>query len=311
MLVSWVLSILSHATAVLLLYQYPELLQDGIHIWVQRPAPPRSPMQVQKWRNLASISTKMEMPPLEEIKKNLYDWNRAKVTEGTHLPIHINLPPSIVEDVSAPVPKPQPSTHSSPANPSTPVAGTAAAGITVTATPDALRTEPAPAKKAAAASPPDTAPKQIPKGINEPPAASANLTASSGSGNANQAGSQSPGKKDTKDPAQQIRAQGPIFFDDKGFNLEVYANLVRERVKANWFIPSNLRNYQGSATIIFYINKDGQVTGAKIDVPSGNDSLNLSALSAVFGSNPFPPLPRGFPADRVGARLVFAYNERQ
>jgi TonB family protein len=118
-------------------------------------------------------------------------------------------------------------------------------------------------------------------------------------------------KKDPRDSGQQIRAQGPIFFDDKGFNLDEYANLVRERVKENWFIPSNLRNYAGSATIVFYISRDGQVTGARIDVPSGNDSLNLSALSAVFGSNPFPPLPKGFPADRVGARLVFAYNERQ
>ncbi len=311
MLASWVLSVLCHAAAVLILYQYPELLQDGIHIWVQRPSPPRSPRQDQNWRNLASINTRMEMPPLEEIKKNLYDWNRAKVTEGTHQPIHINLPPSIVEDVSAPTPRTQPGTSPSPANPSTPVAGTAAAGIPVIANPDAPRTEPAEAKKAAATSPPDTAPKQIPRGISEPPASPANLTGSSGSGNANQAGSQSPGKKDPKDPGQQIRAQGPIFFDDKGFNLDDYANKVRERVKENWFIPSNLRNYQGSATIIFYINKDGQVIGAKIDVPSGNDSLNLSALSAVFGSNPFPPLPKGFPADRVGARLVFAYNERQ
>jgi len=310
MLASWVLSILCHVAAVLILYQYPELLKDGVHIWVQRPARPPSPAPDQKWRTLASINARMEMPPLEEIRKNLYDWNRAKETAETRQPIHINLPPSIVEEVLA-APKPQPMTPPPPVGSPTGTAGTAAAGTPVPATPDPLRTAPPEPKKAAAGNPPDTAPKQIPKGINEPPPSPTNPPASSGSGNVNQAGSQGPAKKDTKDPGQQIRAQGPIFFDDKGFNLDDYANLVRERVKENWFIPSNLRNYQGSATIVFYINKDGQVTGARIDVPSGNDSLNLSALSAVFGSNPFPPLPRGFPADRVGARLVFAYNERQ
>ncbi len=76
-------------------------------------------------------------------------------------------------------------------------------------------------------------------------------------------------------------------------------------------LPSNLRNYQGNVTIKFYITKDGQIVDARIEVLSGNDSLNLSALTAVWDSSPFPPLPRGFPSDRVGARLVFEYVERQ
>ncbi len=249
------------------------------------------------------------MPPLEEIKKNLYDWDRAKATEGIRQPIHINLPPSIVADVSAPEPAPQPKASPSPVNLTPPVQGSGAVpAISAAVVP---RTEPAETKKAVAPPPSDTAPKQIPKGINEPPTVGINQTGSTGTGNAGPGVTPTPPKTGAKDPGQQIRAQGPIFFDDKGFNLEDYANLVRERVKDNWFIPSNLRNFQGSATIVFYINKDGQITGARIDVPSGNDSLNLSALSAVFGSNPFPPLPKGFPAERVGARLVFAYNERQ
>jgi outer membrane biosynthesis protein TonB len=50
---------------------------------------------------------------------------------------------------------------------------------------------------------------------------------------------------------------------------------------------------------------------ARIVVPSGSNSLDLAALSAIVGSNPFPPLPEGFPADRVGAKFVFSYNEPQ
>jgi len=90
-----------------------------------------------------------------------------------------------------------------------------------------------------------------------------------------------------------------------------YATLVIERVKSNWLIPSNLRNSQGSTTIVFYIARDGHFMDARIVVPSGSSSLDLAALSAIIGSSPFPPLPEGFPADRVGAKFVFSYNERQ
>jgi TonB family protein len=105
--------------------------------------------------------------------------------------------------------------------------------------------------------------------------------------------------------------QGGIIFDNKGFNLDEFERLIEERIKGNWEIPSNLRDSRGSTTILFYITRDGRYSDAKIEVSSGNMSLDIAALYAVTRSNPFPPLPQGFPADRVGARFVFAYNERK
>jgi TonB family protein len=114
-----------------------------------------------------------------------------------------------------------------------------------------------------------------------------------------------------RDQQSAIRSQGSGLFDTKGFPMGDYATLVIERVKSNWFIPSNLRNSQGNTTIVFYIGRDGHFVDARIVVPSGSNSLDLAALSAIVESNPFPPLPEGFPADRVGAKFVFSYNERQ
>jgi TonB family protein len=307
MLASWALSILSHAAAVLILYQYPELLHDGVHIWSQRPAPPQA-AQEYRWRSLAVVNSRMEMPPIEEIRKNLYDWDRAKAQAEIRKPIRINLPTDLIDPV--PVSPPKPQTPPAPANPVVTAPGNTAMSAPLPAG-NAARTEVAETKKAPPTATPDVPPKQIPRGGIEPTVPPANAGAGPGSGGAARGNSSGSGSKDAQDAAQQIRAQGPVFFDAKGFNLDDYANLVRERIKQNWFFPSNLRNNQGSATILFYITKDGQVTGARIDVPSGSDSLNMSALSAVWGSAPFPPLPKGFPADRVGARLVFAYNERQ
>jgi TonB family protein len=72
-----------------------------------------------------------------------------------------------------------------------------------------------------------------------------------------------------------------------------------------------LRSSQGRTTVIFYIDREGRFTNLHIVTPSGSNSLDLAALNAVMESNPFPPLPRGFPGVRVGAKFVFSYNERQ
>jgi TonB family protein len=120
-----------------------------------------------------------------------------------------------------------------------------------------------------------------------------------------------PAAKGTADQQKGASLQGSTLFDTRGFPMQEYITLVQERVKENWLIPSNLRDSRGSTTVVFYIGKDGRTLDVHIDTTSGNRSLDLAALSAVWGSSPFPPLPSGFPADRVGARFVFAYNERQ
>jgi TonB family protein len=108
-----------------------------------------------------------------------------------------------------------------------------------------------------------------------------------------------------------IQAEGSGLFDTKGFPLGDYADTIVERIRGNWYIPSNLRNSQGRTTVIFYIGKDGRYTNAHIVMSSGSTSLDLAALNAVLVSNPFPPLPAGFPGEQVGAKFVFKYNEGQ
>jgi protein TonB len=112
-----------------------------------------------------------------------------------------------------------------------------------------------------------------------------------------------------EDEQKAIRSPDSGFFDTKGFPLGEYTNLIVERIKGKWFIPSNLRNSQGNTTVIFYIDRDGHFMNARIVMSSGSNSLDLAALNAVIESNPFPPLPDGFPGDHVGAKFIFSYNE--
>jgi TonB family protein len=70
-------------------------------------------------------------------------------------------------------------------------------------------------------------------------------------------------------------------------------------------IPSNLRNSDEFTTIVFFIDRDGQHFDIQIVDSSGNSSLDLTAMNAILNSNPFPPLPPGFPGDHVGVKYIF------
>ncbi len=108
-----------------------------------------------------------------------------------------------------------------------------------------------------------------------------------------------------------LRSEGSGFFDTKGFELSDYSQFVIDRIKQNWMIPAAVRHGSGRSTVVFYIEKDGQISRMRIVSPSGVALLDRAALNSILESLPFPPLPSRFPGEHVGAKLVFSYNEGQ
>jgi len=104
---------------------------------------------------------------------------------------------------------------------------------------------------------------------------------------------------------QAIDRKGSGIFNTQGWPLKEYASLIKQRVTGNWMVPSNLRDSNEYTTIVFFIDRNGQHFDTHIVESSGNNSLNLTAMKAILDSNPFPPLPQGFPGDRVGVKYVF------
>jgi len=101
------------------------------------------------------------------------------------------------------------------------------------------------------------------------------------------------------------RGESGIFDAPPGWPLKEYASMIKQRVTERWLIPSNLRDMEGHITIVFFIDRSGQNFGARIVESSGNHSLDTTALSAIIRSNPFPPLPQGFPRDHIGVKYIF------
>lgn len=304
-LVSLALSCALHGALLETLLRYPHILDTGIGRWFRARAQV-SPLEDKDWRSVALIRAspgKMEMPSRETLRQVMRDWSKD-AGQPKQPPIRVRWSAqqlAALEDQAEvgpparPVPglnEPQPAP---PAGAAAAIAGGTAAGE----------------QKPAFLPPPEAAPAKIPEKIAEAPHPAAAAPAPKPPETRPAAAPTAPQAQVFADRQAAIRSQGSGLFDTKGFPMGDYATLVIERVKSNWLIPSNLRNSQGSTTIVFYIARDGHFMDARIVVPSGSSSLDLAALSAIIGSSPFPPLPEGFPADRVGAKFVFSYNERQ
>jgi periplasmic protein TonB len=314
-------SILAHIAAVVLLIQFPSLLLPGLSSWLRPLAFLRVTVKEPDWRMVSMLgnSSRMQMPSAETLRKLLP--KRSEEGPGSQKPsVPIRWGDDKLEardraPVPRPLRKPVPGTEEpKPAPQTEPVQSAGAgdparsgdpersAGVEIAGTlPEKKPVVPLP--------PPSPEPKQIPKKVEE---VVENKPADTTPSTPDVPPKPVPGKQDPKvfeNEQKAIRSEGTGFFDTKGFPLGEYATLIIERIKGNWFIPSNLRNNQGRSTLVFYIEKDGQVTGIRLVSSSGSKSLDDAAYQSVWGSKPFPPLPKGFPGEHVGAKFVFSYNE--
>ena len=312
--VSWVASCLVHCFFLLMLVKFPQLLRGGMYHRFH----PMSILtgilgsegneQDEDWRTVAVLRSPMSAPSDATLRKYLKDWSKKDLGPP---PVRLrwgdeqraaleNTPPMprIRQEPELPKTLPPPNNAAVSASP-LPGEGDASRGSSE------INADPSGGKKGTITLPLSSAstrtevagniaPTSIPDGIKPPPTI---------------APQQKENVRVFEDEQKAIRSPESGFFDTKGFPLGEYATLITERIKGKWFIPSNLRNSQGHTTVVFYIGKDGRFTDARIVSSSGSNSLDLAALKAVMDSNPFPPLPKGFPGDHVGAKFVLSYNE--
>lgn len=104
-----------------------------------------------------------------------------------------------------------------------------------------------------------------------------------------------------------------ILSDTMGVDFGPYLSRVLHDVRINWYnlIPEAARPpmlKKGKVSIVFFITKTGQVQGMKVEIPSGDVSLDRAAWGGISGSNPFPPLPREFRGPYLALRFHFFYN---
>ena len=110
--------------------------------------------------------------------------------------------------------------------------------------------------------------------------------------------------------ANKTDREGMISFDSEEFKYAWYARIIKHKVIHNWFPPyaAKVLGVQGVVVVTFKIESDGQVKDIKVQYKSGNESLDLAAVNAIYGAKPFPPLPSDYRYKELGVRFLFGYN---
>jgi len=104
------------------------------------------------------------------------------------------------------------------------------------------------------------------------------------------------------------RAKASFKVED--YDLSPWAELVLNKILASWIIPyPKEMQITGVVGILAIIDKDGEITSARIVNSSLIVLLDEAALKALKDSSPFPSLPGDFPDKYVEAYFEFQYGD--
>lgn len=111
-------------------------------------------------------------------------------------------------------------------------------------------------------------------------------------------------------PAGPQGLTGEVAVDAGNFEFTYYLVLMRNRVTENWSPPTGLssRGQPVRAVVYFRVNREGEVTGTRLESVSGAEFFDRSALRAVQLSTPMPPLPLGYAGAELGVHFEFEFQ---
>jgi TonB family protein len=318
------ISLALHVGGIETLLRYPRLLGTGVGNWLDhirvnplaRLLKPKSGAEEEKeWRTVTVLGSpsKMALPSEATLRKYLAGAGNKESDKNTTVRVQISK--EVLGELSTekPMPAPQPTLGTEEPKPQATMQSAAES-----AAPKYAEAAPGSSKSSMSLPPGGQGDKLVqvlPKKAGETtPIAVSPAPAEAPKRIPETKTSPAPMAKEMKtfpDQKAAITQEGSGLFDTRGFPLKEYADVIIERIKGNWYIPTTLQNSKGHTTVIFFIDKDGRYANVKIVRSSGSDSFDLTTLNAIINSNPFPPLPGGFPGDHIGAKFVFSYNESQ
>jgi TonB family protein len=94
-------------------------------------------------------------------------------------------------------------------------------------------------------------------------------------------------------------------LDVADFCCPEYIATMVVRVRQAW---QQNQGATGQTLVKFTIQRDGRLTDAEIEKPSGTSTLDLAALRAILSTRTLPPLPEAFPNPTLTVHLNFQYQ---
>lgn len=94
-------------------------------------------------------------------------------------------------------------------------------------------------------------------------------------------------------------------LDVADFCCPEYIATMMVRIRQAW---QQNQGTTGQTLVKFTIQRDGRLTNAEIEKPSGTTTLDLAALRAILQTRVLPPLPEAFPNPTLTVHLNFQYQ---
>lgn len=116
-------------------------------------------------------------------------------------------------------------------------------------------------------------------------------------------------KSQIEDSAQNSEASGSPETENSTLH-QAYYEKIRQRVSTRKAYPriARMQGLQGQVLISFLLSKDGLVMDNKVEMSSGHEILDRSALEAVQMAQPFPAFPESFPNKVIRVEITLVYS---
>jgi TonB family protein len=96
----------------------------------------------------------------------------------------------------------------------------------------------------------------------------------------------------------------------ENYDISPWVKEVVDKIRNSWSVPPIKESLaMGEVKIYISVSKKGELLSLEILDASVLVLFDETALEAIQSSLPFPPLPDGFPYEKLEALLVFQFNE--
>lgn len=100
---------------------------------------------------------------------------------------------------------------------------------------------------------------------------------------------------------------GQVAVDDSNFEFAYYLQMVRVQIARNWTPPAGSTT-GARAEVYFKVSRSGEITDLRLEVSSGADYFDQTAMRAVVITQQLPPLPLGYSGADLGIHFGFEYT---
>jgi len=114
-------------------------------------------------------------------------------------------------------------------------------------------------------------------------------------------------QEETKKQISSPGGDKEVKVDIQDFPFTYYLNLLRYRVRENWYPPYQETGEEGKINVVvgFRVERNGRINQINVETSSGKFLFDQAAVRAVSTAGPLPPLPDEYLKETLTVHIEF------